>query len=42
MDVEDRIPFAEIKWDGPDQTKWDGYLFLFAINLVPFYLYFTN
>lgn len=25
--MEDRIPFAEIKWDGPDQTKWDGTYF---------------
>lgn len=36
------ILFTEIKWDGPDRPKWDGWLFLFAINSVPFYLYFTD
>lgn len=36
------VLFTEIKLGGPDQTKWDGWLFLFAINSVPFYLYFTT
>lgn len=42
LDGKTNVLFAEIKLGGPDQTKWDGWLFLFAINSVPFYLYFTN